>query len=148
MREDPLYPFGFGLSFTTFRYLNLRLSSASVEAGSSVTVTVDVANEGNRDGHEVAQLYLSSPFQPGPARQLAGFQRVWVPSGSTRTVSFALAPRQLSTVGEDGARAVQPGRYRLSVGGRQPDARSAALAGNAVLEAVLDITGSSIPLPP
>ena len=147
MSEDPLYPFGYGLSFTAFRYTGLRLSAPAVAAGDAVTATVDVTNEGDVDGHEIAQLYVASPVESGPVRQLAGFERVWIPAHSTKTVSFLLAPRQLSTIGEEGARAVVPGRYRLSVGGRQPDARSALLSGTAVMEAVLDITGAPFPLP-
>jgi beta-glucosidase len=147
MSEQPLYPFGYGLSFTTFRYRNLRLSASAVAAGSPVTVTVDIANEGDRDGHEAAQLYLAPPAGAGPLRQLAGFERVWIPRRTVKTVSFLLTPRVLSTVGDDGARAVLPGRRRLSVGGRQPDARSAALTGSTLVEAVLDVTGDPFPLP-
>ena len=146
MTEQPLYPFGFGLSYTTFRYRNLRLSAAREAAGNPVTVTVEVSNEGGRDGHEVAQLYLAPPEGSGP-RQLAGFERVWIPAHASKTVSFLLAPRLLSTVGEDGTRAVRPGRYRVWAGGRQPDARSEALAGSAGVEAVLELTGGAVVLP-
>ena len=147
MTEEPLYPFGYGLSYTSFRYEGLSLSSASAAAGTEVTVTVKVTNEGPRDGHEVTQLYVAAPAGMGPLRQLVGFARTWVPARATKTVTFALGPRELSTVAEDGARAVRPGRYRLSVGGRQPDSRSAALSGTKVLETVLDITGSPHALP-
>jgi beta-glucosidase len=112
-----------------------------------VPVTVELTNEGDRDGHEVAQLYVGPPVESSPARHLAGFERVWIPAHATKTVTFALTPWQLSTVGEEGDRAVQPGRYRLSVGGRQPDTRSALLTGTAVLETTLDITGPAFPLP-
>ena len=115
-------------------------------AGNPVTVTVEVSNEGGRDGHEVAQLYLAPPEGSGP-RQLAGFERVWIPAHASKTVSFLLAPRLLSTVGEDGTRAVRPGRYRVWLGGRQPDARSEALAGSAGVEAVLELTGGAVVLP-
>jgi beta-glucosidase len=147
MTEEPLYPFGYGLSYSSFRYEGLALSAASVAAGADVTVTVKVTNESARDGHEVAQLYVSAPDAFGPLRQLVGFARTWIPARGTKTVTFSLSPRELSTVAEDGARAVRPGRYRLSVGGRQPDSRSAALAGTKVLETVLAITGAAHPLP-
>jgi beta-glucosidase len=147
MTEEPLYPFGYGLSYSTFRYEGLALSAARVSAGTDLTVTVKVTNESSRDGHEVAQLYVAAPGGMGPIRQLAGFARAWIPAHGSKTVSFRLGQRELCTVAEDGTRAVRPGRYRLSVGGRQPDSRSAALAGTKVLEADLEITGAVFPLP-
>jgi beta-glucosidase len=147
MTEEPLYPFGYGLSYAAFRYGKLALSAARVTAGASVDISVEVTNASPRDSHEVVQVYVAAPDGLGPVRQLAGFQRVWVRAGKTETVRFTLAARELSTVGEDGVRAVRPGRYRLSVGGRQPDARSAALAGTVVLEAEVEITGPAQVLP-
>ncbi len=147
MEADPLYPFGYGLSYSSFRYANLELSSAKVAAGASVTVRAQVSNESAIDGHEVAQLYLWWLDGRGPRRQLVGFQRVLVPARGSQLVTFTLGPRELSTVADDGTRAVRPGRCRLSLGGRQPDRRSAGLAASAVLEAELEVTGPAHPLP-
>jgi beta-glucosidase len=147
LTSEPLYPFGFGLSYSRFRYAKLSLSATSAAAGATITVTVEIANESAVDGHEVAQLYVAPPAGTGPVRQLAGFERVWIPARAAKKVSFTLAPRHLSTVSEEGVRSVRPGRYLVSVGGRQPDARSAALGGSPVAEASLELTGSAHTLP-
>jgi beta-glucosidase len=147
MTEEPLYPFGYGLSYAAFRYDKLTLPEKKPRAGASVTLDVEVTNTASRDGHEVVQVYVSAPAGTGPLRQLVGFQRVLIPAGASRKVTFTLGPRELSTIGDDGARAVRPGRYRIAVGGRQPDSRSAALTGAPVQEADLEITGTPHPLP-
>jgi beta-glucosidase len=147
---DPLYPFGYGLSYSTFRYANLRLDNPSVAAGAHLAVSVDVTNTGTREAEEVVQLYLSWLSAPGssPLRQLAGFSRVLLKPGQTSSVSFVLTDRQMSLVDEEGRRAVLPGRIRLSVGGRQPDGRSQELTGTAVLSTELEITGGRVELSP
>jgi beta-glucosidase len=147
MTEEPLYPFGCGLSYASFRYEKLALSEKTLRAGAPLTVEVEVSNTAKRDGHEVVQVYVAAPAGTGPLRQLVGFQRVWIPAGTSMKVSFTLGLRELSTVGDDGARAVRPGRYRLTVGGRQPDSRSATVTGTAVQETDLEITGAPHPLP-
>ncbi len=88
----PQYPFGFGLSYTTFAYSNLQLSASAIPAGSPVTVTVDITNTGDRDGEEVAQLYLSRKDADAslPVKELRGFERIAIPAGQTRTVTFTL----------------------------------------------------------
>jgi beta-glucosidase len=121
---EVLYRFGYGLSYTTFSYSRLRLSRSNVQAGDTLTAEVDVHNSGSVAGDEVAELYLIPP-QDGngglsPHVQLEGFQRIHLLPGQTRTVTFQLGPRQLSEVDADGIRSVQPGRYKLSVGGAQP----------------------------
>ncbi|MGA2184177.1 MAG: glycoside hydrolase family 3 C-terminal domain-containing protein [Bryobacteraceae bacterium] len=117
----PLYPFGYGLSFTKFEFRNLKTSSKTVKAGDSLDVDVDVRNMGARDGDAVAELYLSFPPAPGmPIRALRGFSRVHLANGQTQHVHFKLDPRDLSSVTEAGDRVVAPGAYRISVGGGQP----------------------------
>ncbi len=116
----PLYPFGHGLSYTTFRYAGLKLSAPTVKAGDTLGVDVGVTNTGKRAGDEVAQLYIAFPKTPGmPLRALRGLQRVTLQPGETRMVHFDLKPRDLSSVTEAGAIEVQPGKYALSVGGGQ-----------------------------
>ena len=147
---EPLYPFGYGLSYTAFRYANLKLEKPSVQAGDPAVVSVDVINTGAREGEEVVQLYLSwssAPF-PAPLRQLAGFKRVALTPGQTSRVSFVLTGRQMSLVDDEGRRAVLPGRIRLTAGGRQPDRRSEELTGTSVLGAELEVTGSLKELAP
>ena len=117
----PLYPFGYGLSYTKFLFTNIQLSTKTVKAGDSLDVDADVRNAGVRDGDAVAELYLSFPQAPGmPIRALRGFKRVPVAAGGTQHVHFTLDPRDLSSVTETGDRVVAPGSYWISVGGSQP----------------------------
>ena len=121
----PLYPFGYGLSYSKFEYSNLKLSTDTLQAGSSLTVDVDVKNLSSIAGDEVAQLYLVFPRIPGtPLRALRGFERVNIPAGQTRHVKFTLDPRDLSSVNEDGEIRVAPGAYKVFVGGGQPDTKA------------------------
>jgi len=97
-KEEPLYPFGFGLSYTTFQYANLRTSANRLQAGSEVTVSVDVTNTGARDGDEVVEFYvrhLGSKVDR-PARELKGFSRVNIPRGQMRTVTVPLKAESLA----------------------------------------------------
>ena len=117
----PLYPFGHGLSYTSFAYGKPLLSSVSLQAGGTLGVDVDVSNTGKVEGDEVAQLYLSFPAAPGmPIRALRGFSRVHLAAGAHARVHFDLSARDLSSVTAAGDRMVVPGAYRLTVGGGQP----------------------------
>ncbi len=117
----PLYGFGYGLSYSTFEYSNLKLSSAQLKAGDDLTVEVDVRNTSGPGGDEVAELYLEFPPAPGaPARALRGFQRVHLAPAETRHVTFTLKPRDLSMVNDNGEHIVAPGDYTIFVGGAQP----------------------------
>ena len=117
----PLYPFGYGLSYSKFTFGNLRLSTAALTAGDPLEVDVDVRDTGAHDGEAVAELYLTFPSAPGmPIRALRGLSRVEVGQRETKHVHFTLTPRDLSSVTEAGARVVAPGTYRISVGGGQP----------------------------
>ncbi|MGD9929934.1 MAG: glycoside hydrolase family 3 C-terminal domain-containing protein [Mangrovibacterium sp.] len=120
-RQEPLYPFGFGLSYTTFSYGNLKVP-AKVNMNGPVTISVDVTNTGDRDGDEVVQLYLTDEkaSTPRPIRQLEGFKRIHLKKGETKTVSFALEPRQLSMINKKDQRVVEPGWFTIVVGGEQP----------------------------
>ncbi len=120
---EPLYAFGYGLSYTKFAYSNLKLSAQTVKAGESLDVDVDVQNVGKRDGDEVAQLYLRFPAAPqSPRISLRGFIRVRLAAGESKEVHFKLGPRDLSDVSQSGDRIVRSGDYHVSVGGGQPGA--------------------------
>jgi beta-glucosidase len=117
----PLYPFGYGLSYTAFTYSELTLPASPVTAGNSVIAEVTVTNTGSRAGDEVAQLYLSFPRVPGaPLRALRAFQRVHLEAGASQKLRFELQPRDLSMVTEAGTPIVAEGEYTISVGGGQP----------------------------
>ncbi len=118
---EPLWPFGYGLSYTTFRYSGLTLPHLPIDAGDPLNVAVTVTNTGKLDGDEVVQLYLKFPDVPGaPIRALRGFQRVHLRAGASRRVEFHLRPRDLSLVTETGDIIVARGQYTVSVGGGQP----------------------------
>jgi beta-glucosidase len=117
----PVYPFGYGLSYTRFAYGPLTVTPDAAGAEAGVAVTADVANVGDRAGDEVVQLYLDFPDLPGAPRiALRGFQRVPLRPGEHRLVTFRLSPRDLSAVTQDGVREVMPGTYRVTVGSGQP----------------------------
>ena len=118
---QPLYPFGYGLSYTTFGYSGLKLSSETIAAGQPLHATVTVTNTGNRAGEEVAELYLVPPSGEGyPLRSLEGFERVRLAPQTSAQVDFTLTPRELSEVNEAGDRAVRAGEYRIDIGGHSP----------------------------
>jgi beta-glucosidase len=120
----PLWGFGFGLSYSTFRYSPVKLSSASIRAGQPLDATVTVTNAGTRDGDEVVQGYLKSPQKDGPIHSLAGFERITLKAGESRDVTLHLDPRVMSSVDAQGNRSVLAGTYSLSVGGAQPQETS------------------------
>ncbi|MDM7995066.1 MAG: glycoside hydrolase family 3 C-terminal domain-containing protein [Acidobacteriota bacterium] len=117
----PLYPFGHGLSYTTFAYKNLQLPK-KVEAGKPVPVTVTVTNTGKRAGDEVVQLYLTDreASVPVPIRKLVGFRRIHLKAGASETVSFTIDPREMSLITDDTRRVIEPGVFDISIGGKQP----------------------------
>jgi beta-glucosidase len=115
----PLFPFGHGLSYTTFAYSDLKLSSPSIRAGQSVDATVTVRNSGARDGVEVVQLYMRHDLASvtRPVRELRGFQRVPLKAGESRTLRFTLTPADFALYGLDMRHVVEPGTYHLWAGG-------------------------------
>ena len=120
-KGQPLYPFGYGLSYSRFLYSNLKLSAAEPHEGEPLGVEVNVSNTSDRDGDEVVEVYLTFPRLSGaPRTALVGFTRVHVPKGETRHVQIGLSRRDLTMVNEAGVRLTAPGSYRVSVGGGQP----------------------------
>ncbi|HJT89401.1 MAG TPA: glycoside hydrolase family 3 C-terminal domain-containing protein [Bryobacteraceae bacterium] len=138
---EPLYPFGYGLSYTTFAYRKLDLPKR-IQAGDEANLFVEVENTGTREGEEVVELYVKSPAGGAPIRSLEAFQRVALRSGERKTVKFTLGPRQLSTVDAAGRRLVEPGTFEISVGGGQP---GPGVTGT--LSGKLEVEGSQKELP-
>jgi beta-glucosidase len=120
---QPLYPFGFGLSYSTFTYRNLQIVPESVKAGDPVSIQVEVENTGQHLGDEVVQLYLKDveASLPVPLLQLQGFTRVRLAPGEEQTVEFTLTAKQMSFADEDGGWVLEPGEFKVWVGGQQPD---------------------------
>jgi beta-glucosidase len=127
LRSAPLYPFGYGLSYTSFTYDNLKVSSDRLTAGQPITVSVEVTNTGHRAGDEVVQFYVqTSGTVQGPAKQLAGFERVPLQAGEKRTVTFSLSLDHVALQYWDDAKqayANYPGVVHLSVGSSSADIR-------------------------
>ena len=126
--KESLYPFGFGLSYTTFAYSSLR-AKTTIRAGQSLPVNVKVANTGNVTGIEVVQLYNSDieASVPVPIQQLIGFQRVQLKPGQKKTIRFIITPEMMMLFDEEGKQKLEPGKFRLTVGGCSPSERSLAL---------------------
>lgn len=139
---EPLYPFGYGLSYTTFSYHEPR-----VTVGKTITVEATVKNTGPLTGEEVVQVYVSDceSHHRVPARQLAAFQRVRLSPGQSLPLHLEVDFDRLKVTTEDGRQFVEPGAFRISIGGSQPDSRSAALTGLTPLEILLDLSLSEIP---
>jgi beta-glucosidase len=134
---DPLYPFGYGLSYTSFSYSGLTNPGDVIAAGGPADFDVTVTNTGTKAGDEVAQLYLEFPDVPGrPLRALRGFQRIHLEAGASQKVHFELRPRDLSMVTEAGEPVIAEGKYTVSVGGGQPG------TGAQVLNATFNIKGT------
>jgi beta-glucosidase len=142
---EPLYPFGYGLSYTNFAYRNLRLPGEA-QAGTPISVSLEVQNTGRVAGEEVVELYVNRIGAPVPApiRSLEGFARVALQPGESRVVKFTLTPRQLSSVEADGHRLAEPGTFVISAGGAQPGFAGALEASTTgVVTGSLRITGSA-----
>ena len=120
-RQAPLYPFGFGLSYTSFAYSDLAVPSEG-KMGENFKVSVKVTNTGERDGEEVVQLYLTDEkaSTPRPIRQLEGFKRIALKKGQSQIVEFTISPRGLSMINNKDIQVVEPGWFTISVGGEQP----------------------------
>lgn len=125
--KSPLFPFGFGLSYTTFSYTNLRVAPAAIPASGMVTVQVDVTNTGKRAGDEVVQLYIREEVSSvtRPVKELRGFERFSLQPGESKTVSFQLGPEALQFYNRDMTRVVEPGKFTVMVGPNSADLKSA-----------------------
>ncbi len=117
----PLYPFGFGLSYTTFSYSAARLSATTLTAGQPLTVAAQIKNTGQREGEETVEFYLIPKHKSGvPLRALVAFQKLRLKPGESRPITTTIAPRALSLVAPDGTRSIQAGDYDLYLGSGQP----------------------------
>lgn len=123
MTQEPLYPFGYGLSYTTFDFRNAKLSQNKIAKDQSVTLSLDIANTGQTDGDEVAQVYIKNPNDPkGPLKALKAFKRVNVKAGSTQQVSIELEPKAFQSFNDQTqTMEVRPGKYKVLYGSSSAD---------------------------
>jgi len=125
----PLFPFGFGLSYTTFKYENLRLAADHIGPSGTTKALLEVRNTGTLAGDEVVQLYIRDEVSSvtRPVKELRGFERVRLEAGETKTLEFPLGPDELSFLNRDMQRVVEPGRFKIMAGGSSADLIEATL---------------------
>jgi len=141
MKEEPMFPFGFGLSYTTFRYEGLKISTQQIGNGQGVQVGCTVINSGEYPSDEVVQLYLSRddlPFRT-PICEMKGFRRIFLKPGELETVVFTIHAEDMMVVDEDGESVYFPGKLKIYIGGSQPDPRSRELGAGPWVQAEITL---------
>jgi beta-glucosidase len=141
MAEEPLYPFGFGLSYSCFEYSDLQLDKTELAAGESLNVSVTLHNSGGRDSVEVVQFYLSDLHASTivPFYRLVGFERVLLGTGESCNLRFTITPEMMSFYNDDGKLTLEPGEFRLEVGGCSPGKRGQDLGAPPPVTAVFEV---------
>ena len=126
--NDPLYPFGYGLSYTSFSYGDIRLSKEVLRENEKITATITVTNNGDYDGEEVVQLYIVDPVASvtQPVKKLKGFQKIALKRGESKTVSFGIGAEELKFFNSDLKRVVEPGEFKVQIGGASHQVKEAA----------------------
>ena len=141
MTEEPLYPFGFGLSYSYFEYSDLKLEKTELALGDSLNLSLTLMNCGDRDAAEVAQIYLSD-LQAStivPLHHLVDFKRVFLKAGESRLVNLTVTPEMMSFYNDDGKLTLEPGEFRLEVGGCSPGERGQYLGAPQPVTAVFEV---------
>lgn len=130
--NDPVYPFGYGLSYTTFNYSDITLDKTEFTDGGSINVSVDVSNTGSRDGSEVVQLYIRDLVGSitRPVKELKAFEKVFLKAGETKTVTFSLTTKDLSFYKGDLSFGYEPGQFQVFVGGNSRDVKKSGFVVN------------------
>lgn len=141
MTQEPLYPFGFGLSYTRFTYSDLHLDKPTLAPGDSLHVSLTLTNSGEFDAAEVAQFYLSDLHASTvvPRHHLIGFERVFLKAGESKTLTFTVTPEMMSFYDDDGRLTLEPGQFKLEVGGCSPGRRGQQLGAPQPVMAVFDV---------
>lgn len=146
LKAEPLYPFGYGLSYARFQYERPALSKSEIIAGCDIEVQSQVKNTGKCESDEIVQLYLQDleASVRVPKWQLAGIKRVSLKPGETSDLHFTVTARQMALIDEAGNCILEPGKFRVYIGGSQPDERSEELTGIPVLWEDFNVTGSPL----
>jgi beta-glucosidase len=144
--REPLFPFGYGLSYTTFKFENLRVEPSQIQTGGTAKVSVDVTNTGSREGDEVPQMYIHQKIASVtvPVKELRGFQRITLKPGEKKTVEFTITPDTLSMLNTDMHKVVEPGAFEVMVGADSAHTTTAMLN----VGGLNGDTGMSPPPPP
>ncbi|MHA1111303.1 MAG: glycoside hydrolase family 3 C-terminal domain-containing protein [Promethearchaeota archaeon] len=142
-KKNPLYPFGYGLSYTDFEYSNFTLASSEIQIEDPLFMSVDVKNIGQFKGDEVVQVYIQDleASVKVPRWSLQGVQRIPIEPDQMVTVQFKIKPRQLALINEEGKRILEPGSFRVYIGGSQPDEVSEKLTGKTILFKNFEVVG-------
>jgi len=148
MESDPLYPFGFGLSYTDFEYSELKLSADSFAADeeAEIKLSAKIKNTGKVKGTEVVQLYLKDleSSVSVPKYELRGVERVELTPNEAKTVEFKLKPRDFALINEDGKAVLETGEFEVYLGGSQPDSYSQQLTGKETLKSQITVKGKNV----
>ena len=141
MTKEPLFPFGFGLSYSQFEYSDLQIDHSKIKKGSPVSVSVLVANVGSYKAEEVVQLYLhdEEASVDVPIYDLKGFQRIALWPGASKTIRFEITPKMMEMINKEGKGIIEPGAFKVYVGGSLPGERSKTLGAGEVLSAVFEV---------
>ncbi len=141
MTEEPLYPFGFGLSYSKFEYSELQLDKQTLPLGTSLHLSLTLTNSGGSDSAEVVQYYLSDLHASTivPLHHLIGFERVMLKAGESKTLKFTITPEMMSFYNEDGKLTLEPGEFKLEIGGCSPSQRGQDLGAPKPVTAVFEI---------
>ncbi len=125
--NDPVYPFGYGLSYTSFSYNDIKLSSSSLKGNQTLTASVSVTNTGSKDGKEVVQLYIRDVVGTNsrPVKELKGFQKIELKAGESKTVSFTITTADLKYYNTDLKYGWEPGEFHIMIGGNSNDVKLA-----------------------
>jgi beta-glucosidase len=141
MTSEPLYPFGFGLSYARFEYADLKVSTEQVRKGDDLRVTATVRNVGSCRAEEVVQLYVTDVEASVrvPKWALKGFKRIALKPGQSQTVTFTITPEMMSLIDDNGATVLEPGQFRITVGVCSPGPRGSALGASQPAQAVFTV---------
>jgi beta-glucosidase len=141
MTQEPLYPFGFGLSYSKFEYSELQLDQSTLALGDSLNVSLTLTNSSDSDSTEVAQFYLSDLHASTivPLHHLIGFERVYLKVGESRKLKFTITPEMMSFYNDAGKLTLEPGQFRLEVGGCSPSKRGQDLGAPKPLVAMFEV---------